>query len=123
VEQARQAGTLPEGMTEGRVKQFSTQWFHTFVRHEPGPALRALRQPILVLNGELDLQVPAALDLGAIRTALAGNPRAVIKQLPKLNHLFQTAKTGAGTEYFSIDETFAPLALDTVSDWIRATTR
>lgn len=123
VDQARQAGTLPEGMTEGRVKQFSTQWFHAFVRHEPGPALRAIRQPVLVLNGELDHQVPATLDLAAIRTALEGNPRAVIKELPKLNHLFQTANTGAGTEYFSIDETFAPMALDTISDWIRATTR
>lgn len=123
VERARQAGTLPEGMTEHRIKQFSTPWFHAFLRHEPGPVLRALRQPILVLNGELDLQVPAALDLAAMRAALEGNPRAVIKELPKLNHLFQTAKTGAGMEYYSIDETFAPMALDTVSEWILATAR
>lgn len=123
VDEARRAGTLPEGMTENRVKQFSTPWFHAFIRHEPAPALRAIRQPILVMNGELDLQVPAALDLAAISTALEGNPRAVIKELPRLNHLFQTAKTGAGTEYYGIEETFAPVALDTVSDWIRATTR
>lgn len=110
-------------MTENRVRQFSTPWFHAFLRHEPGPALRAMRQPVLVLNGELDMQVPAALDLAAMRTALKDNPHAVVKELPKLNHLFQTAKTGAGSEYFTIDETFAPAALDTISDWIRATTR
>ncbi|HEX9172234.1 MAG TPA: alpha/beta fold hydrolase [Telluria sp.] len=122
VEEARRNGTLPEGM-DAKLKMFSTPWFHTFLRHEPGPALQATRQPILVLNGERDLQVPAAMDLAAIRTALKGNPRAVVKELPKLNHLFQTANTGAMSEYFGIDETIAPLALDTVSDWIRATVR
>lgn len=123
LDEARRTGTFPEGMTENRVRQFSTPWFHAFLRHEPGPALRAMRQPVLVLNGELDMQVPAALDLAAMRTALKDNPHAVVKELPKLNHLFQTAKTGAGSEYFTIDETFAPAALDTISDWIRATTR
>lgn len=121
VDEAARTGPLPEGMTEDRIRQFSTAWFHAFVRHEPGPVLRAVRQPILVLNGELDLQVPAGMDLAAIRTALDGHPRAVIKELPKLNHLFQTAKTGAGTEYFTIEETIAPVALDMVSDWIRST--
>lgn len=122
VEEARRNGALPEGM-DAKLKAFSTPWFHTFLRHEPGPALQAMRQPILVLNGELDLQVPAAMDLAAMRSALKGNPRAVVKELPKLNHLFQTAATGAVSEYFGIDETIAPLALDTVSDWIRATVR
>jgi hypothetical protein len=40
------------------------------------------------------------------------------KALPKLNHLFQTCQTGAVTEYGKIEETFAPAALDAVSDWI-----
>lgn len=84
-------------------------------------ALHALRQPILVLNGELDMQVPSDMDLSAIRVALTGNPRACVKELPKLNHLFQTARTGAGSEYGGIEETMAPLALDTISDWIKAT--
>ncbi|MUI11894.1 alpha/beta fold hydrolase [Massilia dura] len=122
VEEARRNGTLSAD-AEARVGLFSTPWFHTFLRHEPGPALRATRQPVLVLNGELDRQVPAAMDLDAIRTALKDNPRAVVKALPKLNHLFQTAVTGAGSEYFGIDETIAPAALDIVSDWIRATAR
>ena len=35
-----------------------------------------------------------------------------------LNHLFQTAETGLVTEYASIEETFSPQALSTISDWI-----
>ena len=118
---AERKGILPPGTAEPRAKAFTSPWFHAFLRHEPGPALRSLRQPILVLNGERDLQVPAGMTLGAIRSALKDNPRAVVKELPALNHLLQTARTGAGSEYAEIEETMAPLALDTVSDWILAT--
>jgi pimeloyl-ACP methyl ester carboxylesterase len=123
VAQGKRTGDLPESTSEAAFMQFANPWFHAFFRHDPAPALQATRQPILVLNGELDLQVPAAMDLAAIRTALQDNPRAVVKELPKLNHLFQTATTGAGSEYYSIEETMSPLALETVSSWIRATVR
>jgi fermentation-respiration switch protein FrsA (DUF1100 family) len=121
MEEAERKGLLPAGMAAARAREFTSPWFHAFLRHEPGPALQALRQPILVLNGERDLQVPAGMNLGAIRSALKAHPRAVVKELPALNHLFQTARTGAGSEYAEIEESVAPLALDTVSDWILAT--
>ena len=35
-----------------------------------------------------------------------------------MNHLFQTAGTGAPAEYGMIEETMAPEALETISDWI-----
>src|SRR5262249_27453984 len=35
-----------------------------------------------------------------------------------LNHLFQTCQTGLGGEYGSIEETLAPVVLETVADWI-----
>jgi hypothetical protein len=38
--------------------------------------------------------------------------------LPGLNHLFQTAKTGSPAEYGKIEETFSPVALKTIGDWI-----
>jgi fermentation-respiration switch protein FrsA (DUF1100 family) len=123
MEDAERNGTLPAETARLRLQQFSTPWFHAFVRHEPGPILQTMRQPVLVLNGERDLQVPAAMDLAAIRGALKDNPRAVVKELPHLNHLFQTARTGASSEYAEIEETFAPDALETVSDWIKATVK
>ncbi len=123
IDAAGRDGTLPAGMNKALVTAFSTPWFLAFLRHEPGPVLRAVRQPVLALNGALDMQVPAAPDLAAIRAALADNPRATVTELPRLNHLFQTATTGAGTEYATIEETMAPLALATVGDWIHATVR
>ena len=41
-----------------------------------------------------------------------------VDELPGLNHLFQTAKTGAPGEYGEIEETIAPVALDTMTGWI-----
>ncbi len=35
-----------------------------------------------------------------------------------LNHLFQTAKTGAVSEYSQIEETISPVALDKMGAWI-----
>jgi hypothetical protein len=38
--------------------------------------------------------------------------------LPGLNHLFQTCKTGALSEYGEIGETMSRAVLATVGDWI-----
>jgi hypothetical protein len=55
-----------------------------------------------------------------IREALAeaGNDDITVEELGGLNHLFQTATTGSPTEYGSIEETFAPAALDLITSWI-----
>jgi len=42
--------------------------------------------------------------------------------LPGLNHLFQTCTSCSVAEYARLEETFAPSALEEVSDWIRART-
>ena len=81
--------------------------------------MRRVKCPVLAINGSLDLQVPPKEDLTAIRTALAGNPDATVMELPGLNHLFQTAKTGAPAEYVQIDETIAPAALALIGDWVQ----
>lgn len=80
--------------------------------------LARLRVPVLALNGSLDVQVPAGENLAAIRAALSANPDATVLELPGLNHFFQTAVTGAMGEVEDIPETFAPVALAAVSDWI-----
>jgi len=121
--EAERKGDLPPGLGASALERFGTPWFRELLAHDPAPVLQAVRQPILVLNGERDLQVPAGLDLPPIRAALAANPRAVVKELPGLNHLFQTAKTGSTGEYGQIEESFAPAALAEISSWIGATVR
>jgi fermentation-respiration switch protein FrsA (DUF1100 family) len=75
---------------------------------------------VLALNGSLDLQVPADENLAAIERELraGGNRDVTVEKLPGLNHLFQTAGTGAPSEYAEIEETFSPAALQRIGDWI-----
>ena len=76
-------------------------WFRYFLTYDPATALRKVTCPVLAINGSLDKQVLPSQNLPAIRKALAeaGNPHVEVDELPGLNHLFQTAKTGAPAEY------------------------
>jgi len=75
---------------------------------------------VLAINGEKDLQVPPKQNLLVIRKALeeAGNKNFEVDELPGLNHLFQTAKTGAISEYADIEETMSPGAMEKIASWI-----
>jgi hypothetical protein len=52
----------------------------------------------------------------ALRTAPTSTYDVVV--LSELNHLFQTAETGAPSEYAQIEETIAPEVLDRTATWI-----
>lgn len=103
----------------------TSPWMRHFLIYEPLPALQKVTCPVLALNGSKDLQVPPKEDLEAIASALkaGGNTDYTIKELPNLNHLFQTCTTGSPSEYGIIEETMAPIALKTVGDWIAAHTK
>ena len=113
-------GKLPPAQIDLQIKTLTTPWFRHFLSYDPAPTLRSVKRPVLVMNGEKDLQVPAKQNLDAIRRALtaAGNTRFEVVEMAGLNHLFQTAKTGMPAEYGAIEETMAPAALDIISRWI-----
>lgn len=106
--------------SEGSLREYLTPWFRFFISYDPRIALRSVTVPVLALNGELDLQVPADQNLPEIEKALreAGNKDVTIKRFPKMNHLFQVCATGSPAEYAHIDETINPAVLDCVTRWI-----
>lgn len=118
----------PENSKErlyAQTKKLLSPWFRFFLSYEPKGNLSKLRIPVLAIDGENDLQVPPKENLAAIESALkkAGNKNYKIVEFPKLNHLFQTSETGSPTEYSKIEETIAPIALRTISDWILEVTK
>jgi pimeloyl-ACP methyl ester carboxylesterase len=86
----------------------------------PQVAWRQVQCPVLALNGSLDHQVPAKENLAGIMAALneGGNKRVESAELPSLNHIFQTAKSGAEDEYENISETLAPIVLQRITQFI-----
>ena len=114
-----------EATFNAQLKMVLTPWFRYFLTYDPRPALMKVKCPVLAINGEKDLQVPPDEDLKVIEQTLAAakNPDYKVMKLPGLNHLFQTCKTGAVSEYAEIQETISPTALDTMSDWILKRTK
>ncbi len=114
------AGKVPEGQLAMQLKAMTSPWYRYFLGYDPAPALSKVRCPVLAINGEKDTQVPPKLNLPAIQKALeaGGNKNFELVEFPGLNHLFQTAKTGAPSEYGQIEETIAPVALEKMSSWI-----
>jgi pimeloyl-ACP methyl ester carboxylesterase len=114
------AGKVPDAQIDAAIKQLGSPWMRYFITYDPAASLRKVTCPVLVLNGGKDLQVPPMQSLPPIRAALkaAGNEHAEIDELPGLNHLFQTAKTGSPGEYAQIEETMSPVVLEKIAGWI-----
>lgn len=105
---------------EFKLRLFLSPWFRFFLTYDPKPALMKVKCPVLAINGELDLQVPPKENLSVIEKVIkaGGNTHYVVKELPNLNHYFQTAQTGAESEYAKIEETISPTALKLIDSWI-----
>lgn len=128
---AVQAGLSPE--EQAMIKKYRLNYGSLSIEEAEKPHLRTLmlarpqddwrkvRVPVLALNGSLDHQVPAEENLAGIVGALeaGGNRQVESAVLPSLNHLFQTAKTGATKEYATIDETIAPAVLERIAAFVK----
>ena len=72
----------------------------------------------MALNGQMDVQVLPASNLGALRELLPRHEKTLVKEYPGLNHLFQHAMTGNVTEYGQIEETLSEEVLRDVAGWV-----
>jgi pimeloyl-ACP methyl ester carboxylesterase len=97
----------------------------SFLFYDPAEALHKLKVPVLALNGSRDVQVPPQQNLPAIAAALAaaGNTDFTVSELPGLNHLFQKCNKCSVQEYGELEETFSPVALEIMGDWLVRHTR
>lgn len=120
-----------EGWSSERIEEWKSDftsecnrvnspWFRTFLSLDPAHWLQRVKAPLLAINGELDTQVVSDQNFPAIENALklGGHSSYLLKRLPNLNHQLQTCKTGSPSEYREIEETIAPVALETIGDWL-----
>lgn len=111
---------ISDSHIETQVRTVTSPWFRDLITIDPAPTLEKVQVPVLAINGKKDLQVACDENLDAIKEALTkgGNKQFKVQAFDDLNHLFQKCKTGAITEYGTIEETFNANALKTVSSWI-----
>lgn len=99
-------------------QQLLDPWFFAFIKTEPSKMIATITVPVWAGFGGKDVQVNAAINQGSLEKLLDKNANRKIKTYPGLNHLFQTAKTGAVSEYGEIEETFSPEVMEDIAAWI-----
>ena len=93
-----------QDLPEAARKVADTPWFYSFLTFNPERAMRETRQPVLILQGELDTQVkPYHADrLAGFAKARKTQSAAEVVKVPGVNHLLIAAKTGEVAEYSSL---------------------
>jgi len=116
---------LTDDLSKSMTAQITNPWRYNFLKLDPTLYLKKVKCPVLALNGSKDLQVPAEVNLEIIKDVLtkSGNKKVTTKALPNLNHLFQECQTGSPTEYGSLEQTFSPIALEEISNWLLVQTK
>ena len=112
---------LPEPLKQrldAVIRQVRTPYLKYFLSLDVRPILADISCPVLALNGSRDMQVEPETNLGALRSGLTNNPKAVIEAVEGVNHLFQHCATGSSTEYREIEETIAPEVLERIVRWL-----
>jgi pimeloyl-ACP methyl ester carboxylesterase len=111
---------LIKTQVDAQIASSRTPWFKFFLDYDPAPTLQIVKCPVLAVFGERDLQVPVALNRDPMEQALksGGNTAYTVEVMPRANHLYQQATTGAVQEYTLLKKEFVPELLPLLTSWI-----
>jgi len=113
-----------EGIPLQLRRQADVPWFNSFLTFDPAKPMADIRQPMLIIQGELDTQVaPSNADRleQLAKDRKRQSPVQVVK-VPGVNHLLVTAKTGEINEYATLpDRTISSTVSTAVADWLTKT--
>ncbi len=88
--------------------------------YDPAVAAKAIRQPLLVLQGGRDYQVTAR-DFANWKRALDGRKDVTFRFYPALNHLFFAGRgPGSPDEYMRGGTNLAPEVLEEIAAWVKS---
>lgn len=110
-----------EGVPDELRRQADTAWFQSFLTFDPSKVMKDVRQPLLIVHGELDRQVPVshADRLAALARARKRNGGVEVAKVPGVNHLLVAARTGQVDEYPSLEpKEVAPAVTGAMSSWL-----
>lgn len=111
-----------EGLPPEYRKAADTPWFRSFLQYDPAGVMKDVRQPILILQGDLDKQVfPHHADkLAAMARERKRGGRVEVVHLPGVNHLLVPATTGEVSEYARLQtRTISPDVAARIADFLR----
>jgi pimeloyl-ACP methyl ester carboxylesterase len=112
-----------ESLPEEVRRQADTPWFRSLLLFDPSQLMPKIKQPILLVQGDLDKQVQPyhadrLAELARARKKDAGPVEVV--HLPGVNHLLAPATTGDVQEYAELNaKTISPDVARTIAEWLK----
>ena len=104
--------------------QADTPYFQSFLTLDPARLMKDVQQPLLIVEGERDTQVPPANAEKLETLAKARKKAAPVKvvKIPAINHLLVPASTGEVDEYGRLTDRHVSSAVTTeLISWLRQT--
>jgi dipeptidyl aminopeptidase/acylaminoacyl peptidase len=135
IERKNKVETLYAGLT-GKMAEAVDKWvnknsgtlsfasaesdsFREFLQQTPLPSWNKFKGKALILNGDMDSQVPAKQNIEGILSALNEEQVEVESKIFRgLNHMFQPANSGAVDEYSKIETTLDNEVIKSMSIWL-----
>jgi dipeptidyl aminopeptidase/acylaminoacyl peptidase len=104
-------------------KQADTPWFQSFLAFEPARVVRDIRQPLLIVHGELDAEVPSAhMDRLAELAKTSRSQAVAVVGVRDVNHLLIPAVRGEVDEYATLkDRDLSQDVTTAVTNWLTKT--
>ena len=104
-------------------KQADTPWFQSLLTFDPAKVIKDIRQPLLIVHGELDAEVPVSHADRLAEFAKDGRSRSVaVVTVLGVNHLLLPAVTGDVSEYASLqDRTIGKDVTNAINEWLTKT--
>jgi uncharacterized protein len=115
---------LWDGVPAELRAQADTPWFASYLAYDPAKVLKDVRQPLLIVQGERDTQVPPhhADALAALAGARKRQVATDVVKVPGVNHLLVPATTGEVSEYVTLaDQQVSSRATTAVAEWLTKT--
>jgi hypothetical protein len=98
---------------EYMIEVFNSPWIRFLLHYNAPATLQKITAPTAIINGEFDFIVAKKITVPVFEKNLIHCSYQVI-EIPKVNHWFETCKTGSIVEYGKTKETISPAFLEIV---------
>jgi len=98
--------------------------FQSLLANDPAKIVPKVKQPLLIVQGELDTQVEPsnASRLDELAKSRKKDAQSELVKVPGVNHLLVPAKTGEADEYATLkSERVSPAVTEAINTWLKKT--
>ncbi len=103
---------------EAYVRSTLLPWIRSYIWYSPADYLARLRQPLLALYAEEDIEVPGRTHADALRLQATNGRKTLVEVVADVNHWFQPCSDCTEEERSSLPLSISPDVLSRLAIWI-----